>query len=128
MPSSGRGRETAEIITYLRAGQVARILLGETQDGMSYVDDTRMASWNRNQVQAELFRVRNEVKGEVHKFLRRNFPRLTPQKLSSLYETLDRYKSISMSMAEFEEFTGGSATHVFDGVPRHATIRYQALV
>ena len=126
MTTLGRDREIREIVTYLRAAQVGKVFLGESDGEISPVFPEMVEEWPRRQIRSERERIRSYLRGEVRRFCQQNFPNLKPLKIADLYEPLFRLGVLRMPLTEFREFVGGIRGDMFRGAPLHSTVSISA--
>lgn len=120
---SGREREAAEIVSYERAAQVGRLLLGELDGPMESIFIELYLNKPRKELRERRESIRFSLRGEVAKFCQNNFVNLSPEGLAKLYEPLfehgsDWYIPLVDFIQDFGEFRPG----VLKNAPLHATV------
>lgn len=128
MPKVGREREVNEIVMYLRAAQVGRVFLGQANGRLTPVFSEIVVDWPRARIRAERDRVRGYLSGEVKKFCRSNFPKITPLQLGRLYERLLQTNGhLRLPLTEFQEFANHDLRgSIFRDAPLHSTVHIDA--
>lgn len=126
MNTSGRDKEISEITTYLRAAQVGRVFLGDSDGNIDPIFPDMVKDWPRRKIQAEKQRIRSYLRDEVKKFCRNNFPNLKPVKLARLYDELFHVGHLRMPLTEFSDFVGGIREGLLYGAPLHSTVHISA--
>lgn len=90
---SGREREVDEIVKYLRAAEVGRLMLGELNGPMQTISKSDYLSMTRAEIRQKRSCVRNFLKGELLKFCRNNFEDVSPEGFGLLYDLLVEHES-----------------------------------
>lgn len=120
---SGREREAREIVRYLRAAEVGRLMLGELQGPMKWIFYDQYLDKPRKELQAQRKAIRIYLRGEVEKFCRSNFNSVKPEDLASLYEPLyAQGSSWRLPLTEFVQLLGQPRKGVLKGAPLHSTV------
>ena len=119
----GRYREAAEIVRLRRAAAVGRLMLGELDEPLESIRQEDYVAKPRRELKQELTVVRSSLRGELHKFCRRNFIGVTPEDLGKLYADIHAHNGqYRLSLREFVEKVGKLRATVFEDVPIHATV------
>ena len=119
---AGREKEINEIVKYLRAAEVGRLMLGELNGPMKTILESDYLSTSRAEIRQRRRSVRRFLKGEVLKFCRNNFEHVSPEDLGSLYDLLlENGCSIRIPLKQFSEIVGNFRSGRLDA-PAHATV------
>ena len=119
---TGREREVDEIVKFLRAAEVGRLMLGELNGPMQTISKSEYLSMTRAEIRQKRSSVRAFLRGEILKFCRNNFEHVSPEDLGSLYDLLFEHESsIRIPLKEFTRMVGSFRSGRLDA-PAHATV------
>lgn len=119
----GREDEVREIVKFLRAAEVGRLLLSEINGMMEPIYPEHFIDLPRKEIQARKFRIRDYLRGEVRKFCTRNFETAKELDLAKLYDPLMEHRcSWRLPLTDFVELVGPVKKGILRGAPLHATV------
>lgn len=119
----GREREAREIVRYLRAAEVGRLLAGKLTGPMERIFDEQYLGKPRRELRERRSAIRAYLRSEIERLCRSNFENIKPEDLARLYEPLyARGSSWRLPLTEFIELLGQPKEGVLKGAPLHSTI------
>ncbi|MEX0999707.1 MAG: hypothetical protein WD000_07085 [Thermodesulfobacteriota bacterium] len=120
----GRDKEVAKIRKANRASAVGRLFLGEIKSWHDFIesDTTNLDSLPRRQLKAGHADVKSRLSREIEKFCKKNFPNMTIDLLSDLFEEIKAHRGIDIPLKDFEEKYAPFHPEVIRDIPSHATV------
>ena len=120
---SGRDRDVDEIVTYERAVEVGRLLLGKLDGPMRPIFAQQYRDMPRQRLKSGRHSIRDGRRDEIERFCNSNFEELRWQELAYLYEPLYHHRSVwRLPLLEFIDRFGRPKEHVLAGAPLHSTV------
>ena len=124
----GRDHEIEEIVTYERAVEVARLLLGKLDGQMKSIFPEDYKELPRRQLKSGKHSVRDDRRKEIERFCKNNFQSLRFEKLARLYEPLYKHGSYwRLPLTDLVNLLGVPRDGVLRGAPLHATVSLSPL-